>query len=370
MPSPAEDQQILLDFLERVPDNDPVHFLTSVRDHVRSGRELTERQAVVVARIMGERDSGVEPQPIERAAEALVDDMTGIYNGVYTMNDGNEHLTYRIHTVQRGSLQGKRIIKRQTRYGEFEGFGFLRTDGTVQVWRRFAPDAARNERYIVWAHILVNVLHSSSPNEMVDSFSHEGSHYEIQVSVHCRRCNRPLTTPSSLDGGIGPECAHRDAQRTTAAAPHEQITMDITANDTALRNSLLFRRDSGDRVRFLQDEEPPPVIGIGGPHDRPMDARPGDAYVEQAAGENRLYVFTANAGWQHVAMGLTQAARTAGQTITEFSRRLDSVREVMDNYVQTYGTQPRATVPPRRPAARQRAVPAARMSEIDTTWLQ
>ena len=37
--------------------------------------------------------------------------------------------------------------------------------------------------------------------------------HELLVSRHCLRCNRVLTTPESIESGVGPECAKREAKR-------------------------------------------------------------------------------------------------------------------------------------------------------------
>ena len=38
-----------------------------------------------------------------------------------------------------------------------------------------------------------------------------GDDYEVKFHADCRRCSRALTTPESIDRGIGPVCAEKEA---------------------------------------------------------------------------------------------------------------------------------------------------------------
>jgi hypothetical protein len=218
----------LIAWLADQPADPSNAFLNSVNDDLRYFGSLTDAQTAASLRSMaqGEHTTQDEPTPV---AEAGQDDAPSIFNGIYTLNDGAEHLTYRIHTVLRGPLQGKRIIKIQQQYGEFKGFAFLRTDGHMKVWRRFADDERRNERYIVWAGILLDCLRRETETDGVtESYSPDANTtFEVQRSLCCRRCNRPLTNPSSIDAGLGPECAQREGNRTTAARQREVIGLSF-----------------------------------------------------------------------------------------------------------------------------------------------
>lgn len=213
-------------------------FILSVRDDLRFYGSLTPAQTITALRLMGEAQDSLVTT--DAAAEAGENDALGILNGVYTLNNGTEHLTYRIHTVLRGPLQGKRIVKIQQQYGEFKGFAFLRADGHLKVWRRFLDDERRSERYIVWAGYLLDILRrETGTDEVTESVSIDGITFEVQRSLTCRRCNRPLTVPSSIDAGLGPECAQREGSRTTAARQHEQVAtpldLDTTEEEVAAR---------------------------------------------------------------------------------------------------------------------------------------
>jgi hypothetical protein len=228
-----------LDDQHTVSDN---AFLNSVIDDLRYYGSLTDAQTAAALRMMATNERAAEDEPTP-VAEAGQDDAPNIFNGVYTLNNGTEHLTYRIHTVLRGPLQGKRIIKIQQQYGEFKGFAFLRTDGHMKVWRRFADDERRNERYIVWAGILLDCLRREiGTGGVTESYSPDAdTTYEVQRSLCCRRCNRPLTNPSSIDAGLGPECAQREGSRTTAARQRESL--DITEPESGRERNVRFLTD-------------------------------------------------------------------------------------------------------------------------------
>lgn len=260
----ARDYPELITWMQEVDlSQDRSNFARDVWTRFRQQNFMTPGQARAMAQIMAERQQEAAAAAAQQAAQAEAlphtsnletaagpDDAAEIYNGVYTINDGGEHLTYRIHTVQRGSLQGKRIIKRQTAYGEFTGFAFVDQRGRLSLWRRFRDEA--NERYVVWARILLEALRST--NAMGGQASDlewqvAGSTYQIQQTRHCRRCNRQLTTPESIDRGIGPECeARTEANRTEAANAHDVI---VEGEADALR----FAPGEGRErvVRFLTD---------------------------------------------------------------------------------------------------------------------
>jgi hypothetical protein len=305
-------------FLTSVQDSDPTPFLRSVRDQYISRGTISERQILVVTRIQRERaEAAANPaaeveltgatQPVREAGR---DDARHILNGIYTINDGDEHLTYRIHTVQRGSLEGKRIVKRQTAYGEFEGFGFLRSDGTLQVWRRFREAADRGERYVEWASILLNALSLAGPdwhsdrmyavtapslaplavqridlNRMPDD-SLNIRRWEIQRASTCRRCNRPITTPSSLDAGLGPECAERDADRTTAANPRRVARFDVDPDGEPLQVRILPPEDG------FENPTPAPTIRSRRP------ARPRTIPTRQPAAAPQVRMSQVDPTWE------------------------------------------------------------------------
>ena len=227
----------LVTWLEHNHEGD--RFLSSILRSLAQYGSLTINQTLAVRRNMERVAQAQEsvrvgvPATGQSAAEraATPEEASHIFNGIYTMDDGNQHMTFRIHTVRRGNLEGKRIVKVQEGYLEFRGFAFVGRDGQLLVWQRYMADSARSERYIVWANLLLrtlnevvlpedNVLHMDNADGGVGGMT-------IQVTRNCRRCNRLLTVPTSIESGIGPECARRtEANRTTVAPAHQPVFAD------------------------------------------------------------------------------------------------------------------------------------------------
>ncbi len=121
-----------------------------------------------------------------------------IPNGCFTINniDKSTHRTVKIHTAQRGNLEGKRIISLLVgpdNNSNYSGFGFVNDDGKISVWRKH-----NGSRTMVWIAQFIAAKFSGQ------EFDHPG--LELLVEQRCLRCNRRLTTPESIKAGIGPEC--------------------------------------------------------------------------------------------------------------------------------------------------------------------
>ena len=119
-------------------------------------------------------------------------------NGFYTVQNvaKGTHRTVRVATVRRGKLEGKRIMSLLTgpdNMNSYTGFGFVDDEGRVQVWRKHQSDRVR----LYLAQVIANWAATENKPEGI----------EILLSKRCRRCNRTLTTPESIERGIGPECA-------------------------------------------------------------------------------------------------------------------------------------------------------------------
>ena len=124
-----------------------------------------------------------------------------IPNGIYTINSpSGEHRTFKIHTVRKGNLEGKRIVSLligRDNENDYKGFAFI-DDMGIRVWRKYQNDG--NSIYEKYARCLWDLI-------MDDENSHFRSlGMTLLVSKHCIRCNRTLTTPESIENGIGPEC--------------------------------------------------------------------------------------------------------------------------------------------------------------------
>lgn len=123
-----------------------------------------------------------------------------IPNGCFTVNnlDKNTHRTVKIHTAK-GKLEGKRIISLLTgpdNNTSYSGFGFVNDDGSIHLWRRHSGSATKR-----WLASFV----AAKFNDV--EFDHP--HLEWLVEKRCIVCNKRLTTPESIEHGIGPICAGR-----------------------------------------------------------------------------------------------------------------------------------------------------------------
>lgn len=118
-----------------------------------------------------------------------------ILDGFYTVVFAGGHRTFRIETQDADATfaPGKQIIAFLGKDAEFVSFGFV-NGRYVNPWRRFQSgyglvlDAAR---FLVGGDMQA-----------------AGKMYALR-SGNCWRCNRTLTTPESIQAGIGPVCASR-----------------------------------------------------------------------------------------------------------------------------------------------------------------
>lgn len=122
-----------------------------------------------------------------------------IQDATYTLvyKDGS-YFTFKVETVTKGALIGKRIISFLSgpdNTTDFTGFAFLNADGTVALWKRF-----RNGGMVKKAGHLTTLF------TMPDRLEQAGMDYATR-SGRCRRCGRTLTVPASLNRGFGSECA-------------------------------------------------------------------------------------------------------------------------------------------------------------------
>lgn len=117
------------------------------------------------------------------------------YNGTLTVTNPatGQHRTFRIKTVLKGDLKGMRVLQLltgQNNETDYRGFAFVQPTGRVSLWKKFAGTDFAKLAMIV---------------ERADWYAeHRGLEY--QFAVRCRRCNRLLTDPESIDAGIGSYC--------------------------------------------------------------------------------------------------------------------------------------------------------------------
>ena len=102
--------------------------------------------------------------------------------------------TFKISTVKNGNLKGKRILSLLTgpnNEEDYRGFAFVTESGRVNVWRKhLGTELEKLGRFV----------------ECLDAYR-ESHGIEVLWAGTCRRCNRKLTTPESINTGIGPICA-------------------------------------------------------------------------------------------------------------------------------------------------------------------
>ena len=122
------------------------------------------------------------------------------HNGTITIfnpETGN-HRVVQVKTQKVDSkfAPGERIISLQTgscNETAFKGFGFVKADGRVIVWNKHRGTAFEKIGRIV-----------ENPAKWENRL-------EFKFAGKCRKCNRKLTTPKSIDSGIGPVCANKEA---------------------------------------------------------------------------------------------------------------------------------------------------------------
>lgn len=171
-----------------------------------------------------------------------------LHNGVYTLDNGTQHMTFRIKTRQRGEFAGRRTIAKMASYGEFREFGFLQETGTIAAFRRVR--AERNEQYMRWAEIMIRMARARQRTLLVDGpTGADRVTFSLQETRSCIRCNRALTTPTSIEAGIGPECAARTSERTVAAPSNPTPDPSHAEGWTREGGNATVVRSAGRRIR-------------------------------------------------------------------------------------------------------------------------
>lgn len=110
-----------------------------------------------------------------------------------------QHRTFAIKVCQHGNLEGKQIVallSGQDNESDYQGFGFINENG-IKVWRSKETPAFK-----VFAAMIEQYLGLKQNGFKFESL-------KFLQSKRCQRCNRTLTTPESIERGIGPECASK-----------------------------------------------------------------------------------------------------------------------------------------------------------------
>jgi len=139
-------------------------------------------------------------------------------NGTFTIESPKGgHRTFRVATVKRGKLEGKRILSLLSgadNEGDYQGFAFVMERGVI-VWRKFrAPMSVAfidgvswDTNWSAWQKMATMLWSLSERGE--ESKWHDRG-YRLLWEGRCVRCNRKLTVPESIRSGIGPVCAGRE----------------------------------------------------------------------------------------------------------------------------------------------------------------
>lgn len=131
-----------------------------------------------------------------------------IYNGTYTIESPKGGWqTFKIATQKADAkfAPNERIVSLMTgsdNEKDFTGFAFLKGDGRIFVWRKKQGIG----HFDTYAKMLMQFIAQGDECQLARMG------YKVKVSRCCLRCNRKLTTPESIDAGIGPECAGRIAK--------------------------------------------------------------------------------------------------------------------------------------------------------------
>ena len=123
-----------------------------------------------------------------------------IHDGFYTVVSDDKHFTYRVHTQPKDAdfAPGKQVIgflRGGDNTRDYTGFAFI-VNGRLSVWKRFQTGkygAIETARFLV---------------EHQESQELAGKMYAME-SGNCYRCNRLLTDPVSIKLGIGPTCRNK-----------------------------------------------------------------------------------------------------------------------------------------------------------------
>lgn len=126
-----------------------------------------------------------------------------VHNGTLTVlsHRSGEHRTFKVATItDEGNLCGKRTLAIGDPYNGFFPFAFVNDkDGRVHVWKKFRglTGPSFHDRC---ARMFENIRARVNAGRIT-----------VEISGSCRRCNRVLTHPESIETGMGPTCGKRGA---------------------------------------------------------------------------------------------------------------------------------------------------------------
>ena len=136
-------------------------------------------------------------------------DVIGLHNGFITLTNPAKgtHRTVQVYTVKSGPMKGRGLRRLALLSGPDNGssysdFGFVGQGamaGKIVVYPRLRSSPGQKRGfYDLVGDMLANPVKWSN---------NRGAEY--LVAGACRRCNRRLTVPASIDSGFGPECVKK-----------------------------------------------------------------------------------------------------------------------------------------------------------------
>ena len=132
-----------------------------------------------------------------------------ISNGFLTVTNESSggHRTFRVRTQKEDSkfASGMRVVALligPDNTSDYQGFGFVLDNGWISLWKR-----NRTPQYEGLAKAVR--LASKALENGKDTFQTPKATYSVKLSKRCRICNKTLTSPKSIEMGIGPKCAIR-----------------------------------------------------------------------------------------------------------------------------------------------------------------
>ena len=136
---------------------------------------------------MARTDSMIDEKPFRIAT----------HNGIITIRNPatGEHRTVKIATGKDGVTRWVSLFfgTDNERERDYRSFGRINRDGQVIVFQSLRQDGFYER--------LANLL--NHPERFADRL-------EFLFEGRCRRCNRKLTNPESIESGIGPECRRNE----------------------------------------------------------------------------------------------------------------------------------------------------------------
>jgi hypothetical protein len=142
-------------------------------------------------------------------------------NGTYTITDGERHYTVRLHTKDFNG-EAMRVVELltgpdNTDFGSWTGLGFYHEDGEQPracMWKKHRAATTAGHAVVTtdnwnadWSKVTKKVAVFLSLATGGETWRARG--YSVLEESRCIRCNRKLTTPESIEAGIGPECANK-----------------------------------------------------------------------------------------------------------------------------------------------------------------